>query len=310
VAFYGPGDVEVTFKLTPKQVAEVDGEIFNITSGAPTEGIQEEWEAIRLAFKAGSTTFTRRQVRLVRDFAYHELDLLQDQGHGGSGVDPENRNAVGLWKRIYANANTVLEATKPPPTMPPPEMFPLANPMTAAERLAVSRTARKLGAVGAKAIVPRFVQAILGIRIPHSATALDFGAGPAEHTARLRTFGLSVTAHDVPTEYNKKWWHLYDPTALERQYDLVYASNVLNTLPSAGVLEEVVRTIAQATKPDGVAVMNYPEDPRKVRGGDGRILTPDEVERVIRLYFGDVMTATTRGFGTKRTPVFVAEKPG
>lgn len=305
MAFYGPGDVEVTFKLTPKQITEVDDEIFNVTSGVPTEGIQEEWEAIRLAFKAGSTTFTRRQVRLVRDFAYYALDVLQDQGHGA----PEDRSAIGLWKRIYANANTVLEATKPPRTMPPPEMFPLVNPMTAEERLAVSRTARKLGAVGARALVPRFVQAILGVRIPHSATALDFGAGPAEHAARLRTFGLSITAHDVPTEYNKKWWHLYDPTALERQYDLVYASNVLNTLPSARVLGEVVRTIAQATKPDGVAVMNYPEEPRKVRGGDGGILTPDEVERVIRRHFGDVATATAQGFGTRRTPVFVAEKP-
>lgn len=121
-----------------------------------------------------------------------------------------------------------------------------------------NKTYRYNGAIGRRAITPRYVRdTVAGCE-----RILDYGAGThAIHAAELRAMGLNVTAHEFGANQVPG---VHEPGALERVYDVVYASNVLNVQPSMDALLRTLREIRHATMPGGRAIMNYPAQPRKL----------------------------------------------
>jgi hypothetical protein len=154
-----------------------------------------------------------------------------------------------------------------------------------------NKTARAAGAVGARAIVPRYVETIAN----EGAEILDYGSGPmAAHTMRLRALGLNVTAHEFGDNVRPG---IHDSEAMNRIYHIVFASNVLNVQSSPEMLKATLREIAACVRSfGGRAVFNYPESPRKSS------LTAKEVEAIIAERFPIVK----RVGGTKQAPMFEA----
>ncbi|MFA7628645.1 MAG: methyltransferase domain-containing protein [Candidatus Dojkabacteria bacterium] len=158
-----------------------------------------------------------------------------------------------------------------------------------------NRTSRGYGAVGSKAITPRYVESIAS----PSDKILDFGAGKgAVHAADLRENGLNVTAYDFGSNVRDG---IHDPDALSREYDIVYASNVLNVQSGKEDLIETLEEIASAVRTGGRAVFNFPGSPR--------FLDMDAVGLAgeIRKVFGN---APVRVGGTKAAPLFEVVKNG
>ena len=159
----------------------------------------------------------------------------------------------------------------------------------AAIRIANDTSRGATGAVGKNALVPRIVEQT----VPREATILDYGAGKAAaHTQRLKERGFNVTAHDFGDNVKPG---LHDPAALSRQYDHVYASNVLNTQSSKEMLQSTLDEIADAVKPGGSATVNLPAKPRKFEGLNASLL-----EEELRARFRDV----ERIGGTKQIPIY------
>lgn len=111
---------------------------------------------------------------------------------------------------------------------------------------------RSTGAVGKNAIVPRIVA---DIATPKH-TILDFGAGKDEiHADNLRNGGFQVASYD---------FHLIGhELALQLQYSIVYASNVLNVQTNVDMLQKTLFQCAECMEKDGVFICNYPASPRK-----------------------------------------------
>lgn len=119
-----------------------------------------------------------------------------------------------------------------------------------------NRTSRTAGAVGEKAITPKYVAQSSN----KTEKILDFGAGRhAAHAAKLRSMGFDVTAHEFGDNVREG---VHEPNALNANYDTVYASNVLNVQASEKMLRETLAQIKGATAPGGRALFNYPADPR------------------------------------------------
>lgn len=109
-----------------------------------------------------------------------------------------------------------------------------------------------------KAIVPNFVRK----NISKQRSILDFGAGKdAVHTKWLKDQGFqNVTAYD----FGKNCINgVHDANALTRQYDIVFASNVLNVSSSSTMLFETLKQIHRCLMPGGEFICNYPSSPRK-----------------------------------------------
>lgn len=161
-----------------------------------------------------------------------------------------------------------------------------------------NRTARARGRVGQAPT--RTTKAVLD-RVAADERVLDFGAGPeARQSEILREAGYeNVTAHEFGGNVREG---VHDPAALERQYDAVFASNVLNVQSSRSMLAETLGQIQKATAPEGRAIFNYPESPRKMEPA----LTADQMQREIENYYGTV----ERVGGTKQAPVWEARDPG
>jgi hypothetical protein len=158
------------------------------------------------------------------------------------------------------------------------------------EMAIANKTSRNLGAIGAKAIVPKHVEAIA----QEGNTILDFGAGKAAaHTHRLRDAGHNVTAH----EFGANIQDHHDPAALERQYDIVYASNVLNTQSSMKMLKMTLGQVLSVLKPGGKFVANLPMSPRK---GVMEQLKAAGLEQILMKHFQSI----NRVGGTKQAPLW------
>ena len=83
-------------------------------------------------------------------------------------------------------------------------------------------TSRNKGAVGEQAIVPKWIEE----NVNKKSSILDYGAGKsAQHTERLSNEGYNVTAYEFGDNVNP---NIHDVNALDKKYDVVYASNVLN----------------------------------------------------------------------------------
>ena len=176
--------------------------------------------------------------------------------------------------------------------------------MTSKTEIAVANaTSRNTGAVGSKAIVPRYVRETFGDL--EALWVLDFGAG--KHAAHAEAMRAAYGGH-------LGWWvdayefganvvpgvHLSGPAQARVRglYGIVYASNVLNVQSSSAMLQETVRHARSFLKYTGRFICNYPASPRKSD------LTADDVEAVLRLYFATVR----RVGGTKQAPMWSCEQ--
>lgn len=146
-----------------------------------------------------------------------------------------------------------------------------------------------------RAVVPKYVESVAR----KEDKILDYGAGKwAIHTLYLREKGFDCTAYDFGD--NVKYIH--DRDALERQYDIVFASNVLNVCSTAHMLVRTTMEIWMATKDGGYAIVNYPSSPRKGN------FTAEEVKDMLECSF-DCAEAELIS-GTKSAPVWKITKKG
>lgn len=110
-----------------------------------------------------------------------------------------------------------------------------------------------------RAIVPNFI--LKNIKDYRDKTILDFGAGKdAIHTKWLRENGLNVIAYDFGENCIEG---IHDENALDKRYDVIFASNVLNVQSSDVMMMETVYQIYNALKKGGIFIFNYPTSPRK-----------------------------------------------
>src|ERR1044071_3885328 len=121
----------------------------------------------------------------------------------------------------------------------------LAEHFTDDEVKVANPTSRTHGAVGAKAIVPRHVEAV---EAKHNDKAnrhiLDFGSGKdAAHAKALREKGHNVTAHEFGANQKEG---VHDKDALNKKYHHVYASNVLNVQSNKKMMAHTLDQIHKA----------------------------------------------------------------
>jgi len=120
-----------------------------------------------------------------------------------------------------------------------------------------SRTSKNPGAVSNNAIVPRFVIKYVN----KNDSILDYGAGRYPlHALRLKEKGYNVKSHDFGRNFNSE---LHDGGALNLQYDVIYASNVLNVQSSEEMLISTIEQIIGLMKENSIFIANYPQTPRK-----------------------------------------------
>lgn len=110
-----------------------------------------------------------------------------------------------------------------------------------------------------RAIVPNFIYK--NIEEYRDKTILDFGAGKeAIHTKWLRDNGLNVTAYDFGENCINE---IHDKNALDKRYDVIFASNVLNVQSSDTMMNATLYQIYKTLKKGGKFIFNYPSSPRK-----------------------------------------------
>lgn len=169
--------------------------------------------------------------------------------------------------------------------------------MTNEEIKIAKATSRSAGASAIKngvirAVVPLFVEK----NVDKNKTILDFGAGKgATSTKYLLNNGFDVVAYDLWCGNGDE---LLDKYALNRQYDVVFASNVINVQSSIGMLRETLMQIYKATKYGGEFICNYPNSPRKM----------DMAANDIAMIINDVFGSVEKVGGTTSAPIWRIRK--
>jgi len=231
-------------------------------------------------------------VKPIFDFEYAQRALSEFYAKGGAqAITAPNQAAVkhavsevkkgreAFDRSVIVEHKKELEVQDTIPTLVQEAMNPAVR--------AANSTSRTAGAVGPNAITPRYISETAA----KGETILDFGAGKdASHAARLRNEGHDVTAYEFG---DNSVPGVHDSAALGRQYDTVYASNVLNVQSSKKMLVDTLRQIRSATK--GRAVFNYPASPRYLSA------TNSEVAAAIESVFG---SAPVRVGGTSSAPLW------
>lgn len=107
-----------------------------------------------------------------------------------------------------------------------------------------------------RSVVARFV----ANSISKDKKILDFGCGSEFIQGRyLRDLGFDVSGWDFGENKPKEC-----VDKLEKIYDVVYASNVLNVISSLPMLMETLDQIYGCIKDGGMFIANYPQSPRKM----------------------------------------------
>lgn len=144
-----------------------------------------------------------------------------------------------------------------------------------------------------RAIVPRYV----ADNVNKHESILDFGAGKgAVHTKWLRKEGFNVTAYDFGENCIEG---LHDKNALQKRYDVIMASNVLNVCSSEHMLYETLKQISYSLKTGGILICNFPASPRKL---NWRV---DDIASAIRGAIGNNME---RVGGSSSAPLWKIQK--
>jgi len=152
-------------------------------------------------------------------------------------------------------------------------------------------TARdKNGAI--RAVVPKYVLQ----NIDKDKTVLDFGAGKDAVQAQiLKEEGFkNITAYDGDPRSNED---VIDKNALNKKYDVVYASNVVNVQRSEEEIRQLVKVLYSHAKE--TCIFNYPSSPRKAG-----LKTP-EIQAIIEDELGCELQ---RVGGSKADPIWRIDK--
>jgi len=169
---------------------------------------------------------------------------------------------------------------------------------TPVELEVATATSRPAGAIGGKAVVPKRVVE----ELREGETVLNYGAGRTNkggripHSDYITESGGKVTNYDFGTNVTPD---VHDLTALDRTYDTVMASNVLNVQQSEGMLRRTLSEIRDSVNPSGKAIVNYPKSPRKSD------ITPLNLENILKEYFGVVDRISRSG----KPPIFRLTSP-
>lgn len=138
-----------------------------------------------------------------------------------------------------------------------------------------NKTARSNGASAInpdgtiRAIVPNFIYK--NIDKYRNKTLLDYGAGKhAIHTKWLREQGFDVTPYDFGENCIEG---IHDKNALDKRYDVIFASNVLNVQSSDVMMETTLYQIYKSLKKGGKFIFNYPKSPRKLDMPEWELIT-------------------------------------
>ncbi len=122
-------------------------------------------------------------------------------------------------------------------------------------------TSRAKGFIGRNALVPRVVNVMLENYGNKDTMLLDFGAGKeALHARALQEQGWACTAYEFGANVDARY---HNDLALMQQYDIVYASNVLNVQTCFAMARHTISQLFEVVKEDGILVANYPNSPRK-----------------------------------------------
>ena len=144
-----------------------------------------------------------------------------------------------------------------------------------------------------RAVVPKYVSSFVNKK----ATILDYGAGKgAIHTQWLKEQGFDVTAYDFGENCVEG---IHDKNALNKQYKVIMASNVINVSSSWDMLLETLRQMYDSLEYGGTLIMNYPASPRKMN------LTARELENIIETIFKDKIY---RAGGSTSAPLWEIKK--
>ena len=162
-----------------------------------------------------------------------------------------------------------------------------------------NRSSRSSGAVGPNAVTPRMVLQYIKDSGNRDVKILDFGSGKdAKHTYALRELGLDVTAHDFHSNVNDEH---HDPNALNREYDIIFASNVLNVQGSPLMMRRTIQDVMTALKDDGVFIANFPGSPRY------NFETAQDAKEILEDFFDIVVIHGSDG-GKTSAPVWAMTK--
>ncbi len=158
--------------------------------------------------------------------------------------------------------------------------------MTDKEIKIANKTARSSGAVGKNALLPRIITG----RYPYrGAKILDFGSGPRiVQTINLKEQGYNVDAYDFGSNCSEV--HIVRTPDKIGSYDIVMASNVINTLASVEAVKETLHQINWFLELKGVALINYPTSPRKCKE-----LDKEELLKLMTQEFNEVMVENHNG---------------
>jgi hypothetical protein len=111
------------------------------------------------------------------------------------------------------------------------------------------------GIIGANPLVIQWIEKY--IEPADDKKMLDFGAGKtARQTSRLLDKGYRVTAHDFADNLVEG---IHDFSALDKTYDMVFASSVLNIQTSVKMLIDTVNTVKSVLPVGGDFVYNFPQ---------------------------------------------------
>ena len=114
-----------------------------------------------------------------------------------------------------------------------------------------------------RSVVARYVAA----NVKRTQKILDFGCGPKFVQGKyLQGLGFDVSGWDFGE--NKPECCV---DKLEPIYDVVYASNVLNTISSMSMLTETLDQVCGCLKDSGMFITNYPSSPRKMEIGAAKL---------------------------------------
>jgi len=119
---------------------------------------------------------------------------------------------------------------------------------------------------------------------------LDFGSGPkALHTLELRKDGYSCDAYEMGDNFDPGV-HKNDISLKGSTYTIVMASNVINTLSSLSAIRETIEKIHSFVDEDGIALINFPISPRKLKD-----LTKHKLMELLTKKFRQVMAENHNG---------------
>jgi hypothetical protein len=203
---------------------------------------------------------------------------------------PEQQRAARRLEKLYqqrqAERQLVPKTSKQDAS---PQTPGAGNPANADDIERANKTARTSGAIGGKAITPRYVAET----VKPGETVLNFGAGKPEkesgkyaHSELVKSKGAKVSEYDFGAN---------STGVLGKKYNTVFASNVLNVQSGEPMLRNTLEQIKGSVEENGRAVFNYPDSPRYSD------ITPDAMANVIGEVFGE---QPVRVGGTKSAPLW------